>query len=102
MTRETDMMTLGSAAKQASAQIRLSSTETRNNALKFMATEIRGAEANILQANAQDMAAATEKHLSAAMLDRLKLDPARVAINLGPSPMAFSSAKFVFQLASLV
>lgn len=79
MTRETDMMTLGSAAKQASAQIRLSSTETRNNALKFMATEIRGAEANILQANAQDMAAATEKHLSAAMLDRLKLDPARVA-----------------------
>ncbi len=79
MTRETDMMTLGSAAKQASAQIRLSSTETRNNALKFMATEIRGAEANILQANAQDMAAATEKKLSAAMLDRLKLDPARVA-----------------------
>lgn len=79
MTRETDMMTLGSAAKQASAQIRLSSTETRNNALKYMAIEIRSAEAKILEANAQDMAAATEKGLSAAMLDRLKLNSARVA-----------------------
>jgi len=44
-----------------------------------MASEIRKAEQDILDANAKDMIAATEKGLSAAMLDRLKLDPTRVA-----------------------
>jgi len=72
------MLALGAAAKQASEQIRLSSSDMRNRALKLMATEIRKAEAEILDANEKDMAAATEKGLSAAMLDRLKLDPARV------------------------
>ena len=79
MTVETDMMALGEAAKQASAKMRLTSSETRNSALTLMATEIRNAEPAILDANAKDMAAATEKDLSAAMLDRLKLDPSRVA-----------------------
>ena len=79
MTVETDMMALGKAAKQASAKMRLTSSETRNKALNIMAVEIRKAEPAILEANAKDMAAATEKGLSAAMLDRLKLDPARVA-----------------------
>lgn len=78
MTRETNMLALGTAAKQASEQIRLSSSDMRNRALKLMATEIRKAEAEILDANEKDMAAATEKGLSAAMLDRLKLDPSRV------------------------
>ena len=72
------MLALGAAAKQASEQIRLSSSDMRNRALKLMATEIRKAEAEILDANEKDMAAATEKGLSAAMLDRLKLDPSRV------------------------
>lgn len=72
------MLALGTAAKQASEQIRLSSSDMRNRALKLMATEIRKAEAEILDANEKDMAAATEKGLSAAMLDRLKLDPSRV------------------------
>ena len=79
MTVETDMMALGKAAKQASAKMRLTSSETRNKALNLMAIEIRKAEAAILDANAEDMAAATEKDLSAAMLDGLKLDPSRVA-----------------------
>ena len=79
MTVETDMMALGEAAKQASAKMRLTSSETRNSALTLMATEIRNAEPAILDANAKDMAAATEKGLSGAMLDRLKLDPSRVA-----------------------
>lgn len=78
MTRETNMLALGAAAKQASEQIRLSSSDMRNRALKLMATEIRKADAEILDANDKDMAAATEKGLSAAMLDRLKLDPSRV------------------------
>ena len=73
------MLSLGKAAKQASKKMRLTSSETRNKALNLMAVEIRKAEPAILEANAKDMAAATEKGLSAAMLDRLKLDPARVA-----------------------
>jgi len=36
------MLALGTAAKQASEQIRLSSSDMRNRALKLMATEIRG------------------------------------------------------------
>jgi len=79
MTRETDMLALGQDAKTASADLRLASGETRNAALRAMATEIRKAESRILDANAQDMAAASEKGLSAAMLDRLKLDTSRVA-----------------------
>jgi len=79
MTREINMITLGKAAKQASAKMRLTSSETRNSALNLMASEIRKAEQDILDANAKDMIAATEKGLSAAMLDRLKLDPTRVA-----------------------
>ena len=79
MTRETDMLSLGQAAKQASTQMRLTSEDTRNTALKYMAKEIRKAASAILEANAKDMTAATEKGLSGAMLDRLKLDLGRVA-----------------------
>lgn len=79
MTREKDMIALGAAAKQASSDMRLASGDTRNAALRAMATEIRNAEPAILAANAQDMSAAAEKGLSAAMLDRLKLDTSRVA-----------------------
>ena len=51
----------------------------RARALHAAATALRGAEAAILAANAEDMAAGAERGLSAAMLDRLKLDPARLA-----------------------
>ncbi len=79
MTLETDMIALGQAAKAASATLRLSSGEQRNSALRAMATQIRNTEVNILEANALDMTAATEKGISAAMLDRLKLDTIRVS-----------------------
>jgi len=78
MTLENDMLALGLAAKQAASHIRLSSSDTRNSALKFMAAEIRKSETYILAANTEDMTAAAEKDLSAAMLDRLKLNSARV------------------------
>lgn len=79
MTLENDMNILGQGAKAASMTLRLASGEQRNAALRAMAAEIRTAEADILAANAEDMVAATEKGLSAAMLDRLKLDNARIA-----------------------
>ncbi len=79
MTRETDMLALGRTAKTASAQLRLAGGESRNAALHAMASEIRKAERAILEANARDMTAAANKGLSPAMLDRLKLDIARIA-----------------------
>ena len=42
------------------------------------ATELRSRAAQILAANAKDMQAAEQKNLSAAMLDRLRLDQSRV------------------------
>lgn len=48
-------------------------------ALRAAAAALRAAEPEILAANAQDIAAGEAKGLSGAMLDRLRLDPARLA-----------------------
>ncbi|HEV7692020.1 MAG TPA: glutamate-5-semialdehyde dehydrogenase, partial [Hyphomonadaceae bacterium] len=52
--------------------------EKRTAALKAMAKRIREAQAAIMSANAQDMAAAKAKGLSGAMLDRLELNAGRI------------------------
>lgn len=48
-------------------------------ALHAAATALRAAEATILAANARDVAAGEANGLTGAMLDRLRLDPARLA-----------------------
>lgn len=48
-------------------------------ALRAAATALREAEGEILEANAKDIAAGETKGLSGAMLDRLRLDAARLA-----------------------
>ncbi len=48
-------------------------------ALKAAASALRDAESEILAANARDLAAGEANGLTKAMLDRLKLDPARLA-----------------------
>ncbi|GAB7554794.1 glutamate-5-semialdehyde dehydrogenase [Novosphingobium sp. 11B] len=48
-------------------------------ALRAAATALREAEGEILEANAKDIAAGEAKGLSGAMLDRLRLDAARLA-----------------------
>jgi len=78
MTLETTMAELGAAAQAAGTQLRLASEATRNSALIAMANHIRSASADILSANESDMQAATEKGLSAPLLDRLKLDADRI------------------------
>ncbi|MFN5631023.1 MAG: glutamate-5-semialdehyde dehydrogenase, partial [Sphingomonadales bacterium] len=52
--------------------------DQKAQALIAAAAALRAASAEILAANATDMAAGAEHGLSAAMLDRLKLDPARL------------------------
>ena len=80
MTQHTDiMMDLGARAREAAATLRLSSAEQRDSAIRAMAAAIREAEPTMLDANAADMEAGRDKGLTAAMLDRLALDPARIA-----------------------
>jgi glutamate-5-semialdehyde dehydrogenase len=63
-------------AAQAVAQL---STGDKNALLRAMAAALEADEASILAANARDLTAATEKGITGAMLDRLKLDPKRLA-----------------------
>jgi glutamate-5-semialdehyde dehydrogenase len=73
------MLEIGRAAKAAAAELARSSSDARNSALRAAADELRRSAATILRANEQDCAAARERALSAALLDRLALDEARVA-----------------------
>ncbi|MBS0479704.1 MAG: glutamate-5-semialdehyde dehydrogenase [Proteobacteria bacterium] len=70
---------LGRGARVAAGELGRLSTADKRRGLAAMARAIRAAEANILDANAIDMARAADAGLSSAMLDRLKLTPERVA-----------------------
>ncbi len=73
-----DMAALGEAARAAAEQLAVSDSETKAEALLAAAAAIRTNQAAILEANRADMAAARDKGLTPALLDRLELDPARV------------------------
>jgi glutamate-5-semialdehyde dehydrogenase len=60
------------------SEIRLASHEARNDALMKMATALEAHQDTVLAANKIDYAAAEQKGLSGAMLDRLTLTPARI------------------------
>jgi glutamate-5-semialdehyde dehydrogenase len=72
------MTALGRAAVAARVSLAESSTAQRNRALVAAAAGIRARREEIKAANAADMALATARGLSAAMLDRLKLDDRRI------------------------
>ena len=74
----TSLSKLTANARTAYRELALSSHAARNLALQESAQAIRNASAHIKNANETDMAAAQEKGLSPAMLDRLKLDDARI------------------------
>ena len=66
----------GRAAQRVLASL---PSEQKAAALRAAAAALRAAEPDILAANAADIANGEANGLSAAMLDRLKLDPARLA-----------------------
>ncbi|OYW23521.1 MAG: glutamate-5-semialdehyde dehydrogenase [Sphingomonas sp. 12-62-6] len=70
---------MGALARSASAMLATLPTAARADGLRRAAQALRAAAPAIIAANAEDMAAATEAGLSPAMLDRLRLDEARVA-----------------------
>ncbi len=69
---------MGRQARAAAYQLAQLSSDEKNTVLRAMAAAIRKATPALLEANAKDLAAGTEKGLSAAMLDRLRLDEARI------------------------
>lgn len=72
------MLMMGTRARAAAKAVREASAATRSAALTAMARQIRAAAPAILAANDTDMARSAAEGLSASMLDRLKLDPARL------------------------
>ncbi|WP_294236570.1 glutamate-5-semialdehyde dehydrogenase [uncultured Sphingomonas sp.] len=70
---------MGQRARTAAKLLAQMPTAAKAEALRAAARAIREATPAILAANAQDMAAGTANGLSPAMLDRLKLDEARIA-----------------------
>lgn len=72
------MQQLGENARTASREMAAASTEAKNQALQYTAEAIESSRDQLASDNAKDLAAGKEKGLSAAMLDRLELTPARI------------------------
>jgi len=73
------MADIGRRARAAARTLALASTETKNAALRAMADEVRRGAAEILAANAADVAAMTAGGATAALVDRATLSEARIA-----------------------
>lgn len=65
--------------RDAAQQIAQLSTDAKNALLRAMAAALEADVGSILEANSKDMASAEGKGTTGAMLDRLKLDPQRLA-----------------------
>ncbi len=73
------MQEIGGAAKAAASVLATCSSEQKNDALLAAAGALDARAEAVLAANARDMARAREKGIAGAMLDRLELDPSRLA-----------------------
>lgn len=78
MTVLDHMMRLGQQAKVASRQLAQMSAEDKNAALLAMADALEASPAPLMEANARDLEVGRGLGLSAAMLDRLALNEARI------------------------
>ena len=72
------MRGIGRKARQAARVLALAPAAQKNRALAAMAKAVRGSETAILAANCEDLAAARAAGATAAFLDRLTLDAARI------------------------
>jgi glutamate-5-semialdehyde dehydrogenase len=68
------------ACRDAARQIARLSTSAKNELLRAMAVALEADAAPILQANREDLQAATAKGIGGAMFDRLKLDAGGLAV----------------------
>jgi glutamate-5-semialdehyde dehydrogenase len=72
------MQAIGAAARAAATTLAFAPTERKNRALCEAAAALRAGRERILAANEADMREAAARGVSAALLDRLRLDDARV------------------------
>src|SRR5580658_9048613 len=75
---EATMRDIGRDARLAAHALALAPAAQKNRALAAMAKAIRSSQAAVLAANREDLAEAKAAGATAAFLDRLTLDPARV------------------------
>jgi glutamate-5-semialdehyde dehydrogenase len=68
------------AAKRAAAQLASMPSGVKDAALEAIAAALVDRTPEILEANARDLEAGREAGLTAALMDRLALDPARIAV----------------------
>lgn len=73
-----DIWEIGKRAKEASRVLAELSGDVKNRALLEMAESLSEAKREILSANEKDIAAAREKGMSQALIDRLKLNESRI------------------------
>ncbi|MBI5450937.1 MAG: glutamate-5-semialdehyde dehydrogenase [Gammaproteobacteria bacterium] len=73
------MQGLGRSARAAARLIARAPTRDKDAALAAIATRIEQSVARIIAANARDLEAGTQQGLDSAALDRLMLNPARIA-----------------------
>lgn len=73
-----EILVMGEQARKAALKLAVLPTEKKNEILRSMAAEVRIQRADILVANAKDLAAGESNGLSRAMLDRLRLDEVRL------------------------
>ncbi|MSO64533.1 MAG: glutamate-5-semialdehyde dehydrogenase [Alphaproteobacteria bacterium] len=72
------MREIGERARDATRALAAATTDSKNRALMTAAAALRRSTAALLTANGRDLAEAATGQLSAALRDRLVLDPARV------------------------
>ena len=75
---ETEIRDLAQQAREASHVIATLSTTAKNDLLLAMADALEANAKSLIAENAKDLAAARDRGLSAAMIDRLVLDEARI------------------------
>lgn len=79
MVRLSGISQLVERSKKASRVLSQTPTAVKNKALVSMARQLEKSQKEILAANAKDLKAARAKGISGALLDRLMLDPKRLA-----------------------
>jgi len=79
MSLKDEAIELGKRAKEAARRLARLSSEEKNRALLRMADHLESQERLLLQENKKDLDLARKAKLSSALLDRIALDPSRVA-----------------------
>jgi glutamate-5-semialdehyde dehydrogenase len=73
-----EVLALGRCARAAASKLANAATAQKDAALHAMAAKLRAAAADLLEANARDVAAARSEARAEAFLDRLTLTPERI------------------------